>query len=133
MSNLRPKLLAALSRALSIARNEDALDREEVQLISDHISELEAVNLPMAASDPWDFNGMPEFTGEVATPKASLLLQCSVNPNDQLVVYVTDIEHPPKDELALVMTNAQEQKISVVLTRDDAILLQNHINDFLKG
>lgn len=43
--------------------------------------------------------------------------KCSVTPTDQLVVYVTDVEHPPHKELVLVMTNAQEQKISVVLSK----------------
>lgn len=65
-------------------------------------------------------------------PICGLLLQCSVNRDDHLVVYVTDMEHPPKNELALVMTNAAEQKISVVLSHADAVLLQNHINEFLK-
>lgn len=65
-------------------------------------------------------------------PQVSLLLQCSVTPSDQLLVYVTDIEHPPKDELALVMTNARDQKISVVLSKADSILLRDHINQFIK-
>lgn len=56
---------------------------------------------------------------------------CSVNPNDQLVAYITDVEHPPLDEFALVLTNAQQQKISVVLTKDDAYRLHRQLDLFL--
>lgn len=59
------------------------------------------------------------------------LYTCSVNKNDQLTAYVTDLEHPPKDEFALVMTNANEEKISVVLSRDDAYRLHRQLDLFL--
>ena len=64
-------------------------------------------------------------------PQVSLLLQCSVNPNDQLISYVTDQER--KDLcFAMVMTNDQEQKISVVLNKADAALLRDQLDRFLK-
>lgn len=56
---------------------------------------------------------------------------CSVNQNDQLVAYVTDVEHPPKDEFSLVMTNIQDQKISVILSKDDAYRLHRQLDLFL--
>lgn len=71
------------------------------------------------------------FTGEVKTPEGSTLYKCSVTPSDHLVAYVTDVEHPPRDEFALVMTNAQEQKISVVLTKEDALRLREQLNTFI--
>lgn len=56
---------------------------------------------------------------------------CSVNANDQLITYVTDIEHPPHDEFAMVMTNADDQKISVVLSVEDALRLREQLNTFI--
>lgn len=78
--------------------------------------------------------GRPVFTGEVDAPKkqVSLLLQCSVTPTDQLLAYVTDMDSPGVPALAVVLTNKHDQKISVVLTRADTVLLQQLINDFIK-
>lgn len=56
---------------------------------------------------------------------------CDINPMDELLVYTTDIERPPVEHIAMVMTNGDGQKISVLLTRDAAILLQNQLNDFI--
>jgi len=56
---------------------------------------------------------------------------CCINPTDVLSAYVTDVEHPPLDEFALVMTNAQEQKISVILTQEDARRLHRQLDLFL--
>lgn len=58
--------------------------------------------------------------------------KCCVTPSDELVAYVTDMERPDHEELfALVMTNAQEQKISVLLDRDKATALQFQLTQFL--
>lgn len=62
--------------------------------------------------------------------KVSSLYQCDINPNDHLVTYVTGAERDGT-HFALVMTNAQDHKISTLLTRDDAIRLQNELNDFI--
>lgn len=56
---------------------------------------------------------------------------CDINPTDQLKVYTTDMERPPVEHIALVMENELNEKISVLLTRDVAILLQNQLNDFI--
>lgn len=56
--------------------------------------------------------------------------KCCVNPTDVLSAYVTDEEHPPLDEFALVLTNAQEQMISVVLTQEDVRRLHRQLGLF---
>lgn len=56
---------------------------------------------------------------------------CCVTKTDELTAYVTDVEHPPLDEFALVMTNADGQKISVVLSKEDAQRLHRQLDLFL--
>ena len=56
---------------------------------------------------------------------------CDVTPTDELVVYSTDNERPLIQHMALVSTNGDGQKISVLLTRDAAIQLNNQLNDFI--
>lgn len=56
---------------------------------------------------------------------------CDITPTDELNVYTTDIERLPVEHIAMVMTNGDGQKISVLLTRDAVILLQNQLNDFI--
>jgi hypothetical protein len=64
-------------------------------------------------------------------PQISEQYHCTVNPKDTLVTYVTDIERPPLLEFALVMTNAQDQKISVMLNKEDAKRLHDQLDTFL--
>ena len=56
---------------------------------------------------------------------------CDITPTDALVAYTTDIERPLIQHMALVSTNGDGQKISVLLTRDAAIQLNNQLNDFI--
>ena len=56
---------------------------------------------------------------------------CDITPTDELVAYTTDAESPIIQHMALVSTNGDGQKISVLLTREAAILLQNQLNDFI--
>lgn len=79
-------------------------------------------NKAMSETDPTDFIGLP---------RVALLLQCSVNPDDRLTAYVTTAEREGKTDFAIVLTNAAGQKISTLLSRDDAIKLQNYLNDFI--
>lgn len=59
-----------------------------------------------------------------------LRFMCDTTPTDTLEVYVSDEERDEK-VLAMIMENKLGQKISVLLTRDAAILLQNQLNDFI--
>ncbi len=56
---------------------------------------------------------------------------CDIHPSDELVAYTTDAEHPVIQHFALVMANNDKDKISVLLTRDAAIVLKNQLNDFI--
>lgn len=75
-------------------------------------------NKSMAEAEPTDFIGVP---------RVALFLQCTANPDDHLTAYVTE----SKLDFAIVLTNNADQKISVLLSRDDAIKLQNELNDFI--
>ena len=57
--------------------------------------------------------------------QVSLLLQCNVDPEDQLMAYTSP------EGFAIVLTNAKEEKISVCLTKDDASLLWDRLGQFL--
>lgn len=56
---------------------------------------------------------------------------CSVSPTDQLTAYITDVERPAVLDFALVMTNAQGQKISVVLSKEDAMRLHAQLDTYI--
>jgi hypothetical protein len=65
-------------------------------------------------------------------PQDSELFQCAVTPSDELVSYTTDMEQPQHALLfALVMTNEQKQKISVLLTKEDALRLRAQLDTFI--
>lgn len=53
---------------------------------------------------------------------------CEVSPVDSMLVYETVDGCGPC--IAMVMTNGREQKISVLLKRDEAIRLQKQLNTF---
>lgn len=58
--------------------------------------------------------------------------KCCVTPTDELVAYVTDMERPDHEELfALVMTNTNQDKISVLLDHEKATALRFQLNQFL--
>lgn len=56
---------------------------------------------------------------------------CSVTPTDQLTAYITDVERPAVLLFALVMTNALEDKISVLLTKEDAMRLHAQLDAYI--
>lgn len=59
---------------------------------------------------------------------------CAVTPTDKVLAYVTDVEQHGGSELfALVATNAQGQKISVLLTTKQAEDLHAQLNDWCFG
>lgn len=64
-------------------------------------------------------------------PQVSELFHCAVNPTDCLVTYVSNVEQPPFLQFALVMTNKREQKISVLLTKEDALRLRNQLDTYI--
>jgi hypothetical protein len=65
-------------------------------------------------------------------PRVSEQYHCSVTPTDTLVAYVTDIEHPQRDQFTMIMTDAREQKISVILSTEDALRLHAQLSSFIK-
>ena len=59
---------------------------------------------------------------------------CAITPTDKVRAYVTDMEQPDHAELfALVATNAQGHKVSVLLTTADAEGLHAQLNDWCFG
>lgn len=57
---------------------------------------------------------------------------CSVTPSDELVVYQTDVEHPPLDEMAFVMNDHESgKKISAILTKQDVQRLYHQLGLYL--
>lgn len=59
--------------------------------------------------------------------------KCVVAPNDVVTAYVTDAEKVNEDLFALVNTNADGGKISVLLNKADATALRNQLNEFVDG
>lgn len=58
--------------------------------------------------------------------------QCVVTPDDTLVAYITDMEPTKGDLFALVCENQKEQiKVSVLLNKQDAILLREQLETFI--
>lgn len=55
---------------------------------------------------------------------------CDVTPTDKMVVYTTGVQRQNERHLAVVLTNAKGEKISVLLDRDAAIELSNQISEF---
>jgi len=64
-------------------------------------------------------------------PQVSELFQCAVTKSDQLVTYITDIEQLYQLNFALVMTNVRDSKISVLLTKEDALRLRAQLDTFI--
>lgn len=59
---------------------------------------------------------------------------CAITPTDKVRAYVTYMEQPDHAELfALVATNAQGHKVSVLLTTADAEALHAQLNDWCFG
>lgn len=59
---------------------------------------------------------------------------CAITPTDKVRAYVTDMEQPNHAELfALVATNAQGQKVSVLLKVEDAEALHAQLGDWCYG
>ncbi len=56
---------------------------------------------------------------------------CDIVPTDELHTYTTDKEHPVIQHLAMVMVQPNGNKISVLLTREQAIALGNQLQDFI--
>lgn len=56
---------------------------------------------------------------------------CAASLTDKLRVYITEASEKGNKNMALVMTNRDEHKISVLLSRDEAIRLQNQLNNFI--
>lgn len=60
-----------------------------------------------------------------------LRYHCAVTPTDTLVAYNTDQEKANEELFAIVLENAQGQKISVLLSKDDSAMLAKQINHFV--
>lgn len=64
-------------------------------------------------------------------PQVTELFQCAVTKSDQLVTYTADMELPEQVLFSMVMTNEREQKISVLLTKEDALRLRNQLDTYI--
>lgn len=56
---------------------------------------------------------------------------CTVTETDVASIYITDAEGG-EDQLAIVLTNAQGQKISTVLSKEQAAAIRDQINLLVK-
>lgn len=60
--------------------------------------------------------------------------KCAVTPEDSLITYVSDMEVDHGDLFAVVCENLNEhRKVSVLLTKEDALILRDQLDEFIKG